>query len=65
MFDLKFKVEHAKNKATKRAIIEEDEMNLKISEQKREKQEYKQLPPDDENEDNNSTDNTSDDGDLF
>ena len=40
MFDLKFKVEHAKNKATKRAIIEEDEMNLKISEQKREKQEY-------------------------
>ena len=34
-------------------------------EMKREEQEYKQLPPDDENEDNNSTDNTSDDGDLF
>lgn len=40
MFNFKFKVEHAKNKATKLAIIEEDEMNLKIAEQKKMGQEY-------------------------
>ena len=40
MFNLKFKVEHAKNKVTKLAIIEEDEMNLKIAEQKKMGQEY-------------------------
>lgn len=38
MFNLHFKVERAKGKATKRAIIEEDEMNLKIQKQNEEKQ---------------------------
>lgn len=44
MFGLSIKVEHAKNKATKRAIIEEDEMNYKIEQQKRQKQEYSKSP---------------------
>ena len=35
MFDLHLKVEHAKNKATKEAMIWEEEMNLKLEEQKR------------------------------
>lgn len=34
MFDIHIKVEHAKNKATKEAMIWEDEMNLKIEEEK-------------------------------
>lgn len=37
MFDLHFKVEHAKNKATKEAMIWEDEMNQNIEEEKRKK----------------------------
>ena len=40
MFNLSFKVERAKNKATKEAMIWEDEMNLKIAEQKRGEREY-------------------------
>lgn len=40
MFNLHFKVEHAKNKATKEAMIWEDEMNLNAEEQKRGKREY-------------------------
>jgi hypothetical protein len=40
MFGLHIKVEHAKNKATKEAMIWEDEMNQNISEQKRNQQEY-------------------------
>lgn len=35
MFDIHMKVEHAKNKATKEAMIWEDEMNLKVEEQKK------------------------------
>ena len=37
MFNLHFKVEHAKNKATKEAMIWEDEMNLNTELQKKEK----------------------------
>ena len=40
MFDLHLKVEHAKNKATKEAIIWEDEMNLKNEEQKKKNRDY-------------------------
>ena len=40
MFDIHMKVEHAKNKATKEAMIWEDEMNLKVEEQKRSKRDY-------------------------
>lgn len=40
MFDLHFKVEHAKNKATKEAMIWEDEMNLKNEEQKKKNRDY-------------------------
>lgn len=40
MFNLSFKVEHAKNKATKEAMIWEEEMNLKAEEQKRKGREY-------------------------
>lgn len=40
MFNLSFKVERAKNKATKEAMIWEDEMNLKVAEQKRGEREY-------------------------
>lgn len=39
MFNLYFKVEHAKNKATKEAMIWEDEMNLNIENEKRKKME--------------------------
>lgn len=44
MFDLHFKVEHAKNKATKEAMIWEDEMNLNIEEQEKNKKEYLNSP---------------------
>ena len=37
MFNLHFKVEHAKNKATKEAMIWEDEMNLNTELQNKEK----------------------------
>ena len=40
MFDIHMKVEHAKNKATKEAMIWEDEMNLKAEEQKKSKRDY-------------------------
>lgn len=40
LFDLKFKVERAKNKVTKQAIIEEDEMNLNIEKQKNKNRDY-------------------------
>ena len=40
MFNLVFKVEHAKNKVTKEAMIWEDEMNLKNEEKKKSKREY-------------------------
>ena len=40
MFDIHMKVEHAKNKATKEAMIWEDEMNLKVEEQKKSKRDY-------------------------
>ena len=40
MFDIHIKVEHAKNKATKEAMIWEDEMNLKTEEQKKSKRDY-------------------------
>lgn len=40
MFNLHFKVEHAKNKATKEAMIWEDEMNLKNEEQKKKNRDY-------------------------
>lgn len=40
MFDYFPKVEKAKNKATKRALIEEDEMNLKIENQKNKNRDY-------------------------
>ena len=40
MFNLHFKVEHAKNKATKEAMIWEDEMNLNAEKQKKNEREY-------------------------
>lgn len=40
MFNLHFKVEHAKNKATKEAMIWEDEMNLKNEEQKKKNRDF-------------------------
>lgn len=40
MFNLTFKTEHAKNRATKEAIIWEDEMNEKTEKQKRHEKEY-------------------------
>ena len=40
MFNLHFKVEHAKNKATKEAMIWEDEMNLNTELKKKEKRNY-------------------------
>lgn len=40
MFDLHFKVEHAKNKATKEAMIWEDEMNLNAEKNKNHKSDY-------------------------
>lgn len=40
MFDLHFKVEHAKNKVTKEAMIWEDEMNLNTELQKKNKKDY-------------------------
>lgn len=40
MFNLNIKVEHAKNKATKEAMIWEDEMNLKNEEQKNKNKEF-------------------------
>lgn len=40
MFNLHFKVEHAKNKATKEAMIWEDEMNLANEEKKKKEKSY-------------------------
>lgn len=40
VFNLSFKVEHAKNKATKEAMIWEDEMNLNVENSKKKDREY-------------------------
>ena len=40
MFDIHMKEKKKKNKATKEAMIWEDEMNLKVEEQKRSKRDY-------------------------
>lgn len=44
LFNMTIKVEHGKNKATKEAMIWEDEMNLRTEEQKKSKQEYSKSP---------------------